>query len=855
LAIVFFTIAGLGFISTGVLMKEFRANYVMMFSGRTLNNLLVENITDYAREKLALIAPSKLEGLPIVSVKVNPMHLSEYGKKGPDSLKDWVPAVINIDNVDAQDARLRIHGGSPENWKHREQSYKLKRKGKIFSNGYDVFKLKRIQEQDFIRGMLSTTLSKELGVLTPEKRLVELVLNETPIGVYEETEFIGEGFLRRNNKMPVDIFKGELVNEERTYLTEPDLFNSPFLWSKSATFNSIQKRDYRSLENFLETLKSAELNHQFITNLKKIAPFEAWVGAAAHSTLNISASNNDYHNMRLLYDYWTGTVSPISVDAAGRWGSGDVLPLDYGSHKLLRLYNRLPDFLFLKHKKLYEFVSSGRLSKIAEKQSKELPNIYATVYRGGGVLNRHSIETTYPENISMEERHQLVLDAMKGFEKELLVKLRLEPEVHWSSIPGGVEISIMNHLPVGVVEMEGNFAPDTDIFFDIDGDGKISDSDQRLDYNWLADRLVLDGVFYANRNFKGEHVPTSFRLIFSKPVSVDKITVSNVLTGVQRLAAKTNKPSGLSPTNLNRVVQQDKPPKNTVLSGQLTFDKDVEFDSPVEIREGTVIKLGPGTSLIFRDKVYIRGTSRNPVLFQRLDPNRPWGSVSIVGPKTAKTKWQHAIFEGGSGGRVGNIFFSGMVNVHHTSFIEFENITISQNLYFDDMLHFVYVKGFKLKNIALSGARKDAFDVDISSGVISGFHSRGAGNDALDFMTSEVEIVDANLIGSGDKGISVGEQTRLTVNNVTFSGNKIGIEVKDASTVRVLGSKFSGNAIAVAASSKNWRYGAGGKAEIEASLFLDGMQIFKADENSEVKLKNIAIPSTEFRTIGNVLLE
>jgi hypothetical protein len=33
------------------------------------------------------------------------------------------------------------------------------------------------------------------------------------------------------------------------------------------------------------------------------------------------------------------------------------------------------------------------------------------------------------------------------------------------------------------------------------------------------------------------------------------------------------------------------------------------------------------------------------------------------------------------------------------------------------------------------------------------------------------------------------------------------------------------------------------------------MQIFKADENSEVKLKNIAIPSTEFRTIGNVLLE
>ena len=77
-------------------------------------------------------------------------------------------------------------------------------------------------------------------------------------------------------------------------------------------------------------------------------------------------------------------------------------------------------------------------------------------------------------------------------------------------------------------------------------------------------------------------------------------------------------------------------------------------------------------------------------------------------------------------------------------------------------------------------------DVDISKrvSVVDSTFER-IGNDAIDSMTSALLIRNSYLSWCGDKGVSVGENSDVTVHNVTVSNALVGIQSKDGSFVRV----------------------------------------------------------------------
>jgi hypothetical protein len=88
-------------------------------------------------------------------------------------------------------------------------------------------------------------------------------------------------------------------------------------------------------------------------------------------------------------------------------------------------------------------------------------------------------------------------------------------------------------------------------------------------------------------------------------------------------------------------------------------------------------------------------------------------------------------------------------------------------------------------------------------------------------MACELVAEDCEFTGSGDKGVSVGERTRVSLRNCRFLDCDIGLEVKDDSRALVEDSTFRGNRVAVHSYQKKWLYGRGGSTAL-AHCTLEG---------------------------------
>ena len=81
------------------------------------------------------------------------------------------------------------------------------------------------------------------------------------------------------------------------------------------------------------------------------------------------------------------------------------------------------------------------------------------------------------------------------------------------------------------------------------------------------------------------------------------------------------------------------------------------------------------------------------------------------------------------------------------------------------------------------------------------------GNDAIDASGSAIEIHDVFINGSGDKGLSAGEDSEVTVNEIDIIGAYIALASKDLSHVTAQHVKISDSDIGLTAYQKKPEFG------------------------------------------------
>lgn len=92
------------------------------------------------------------------------------------------------------------------------------------------------------------------------------------------------------------------------------------------------------------------------------------------------------------------------------------------------------------------------------------------------------------------------------------------------------------------------------------------------------------------------------------------------------------------------------------------------------------------------------------------------------------------------------------------------------------------IAGLNLSQTQISGAFSDAVVIDTSTVIFDGGRIQGARNDGINLMSSKAVITGMTISNSGDKGVSVGERTRVLIHNTRLAQNKIAVESKDDST-------------------------------------------------------------------------
>ena len=95
--------------------------------------------------------------------------------------------------------------------------------------------------------------------------------------------------------------------------------------------------------------------------------------------------------------------------------------------------------------------------------------------------------------------------------------------------------------------------------------------------------------------------------------------------------------------------------------------------------------------------------------------------------------------------------------------VKVENISIQSNYSLcEDAFNFIRTKG-SIKSVKIKNSLSDGLDLDFSNVKISNLNISNSKNDCIDMSYGNYEIVNSSIDNCGDKGISVGEKSKVKI--------------------------------------------------------------------------------------------
>ena len=139
-----------------------------------------------------------------------------------------------------------------------------------------------------------------------------------------------------------------------------------------------------------------------------------------------------------------------------------------------------------------------------------------------------------------------------------------------------------------------------------------------------------------------------------------------------------------------------------------------------------------------------------------------------------------------------------------------------------------------IEKINVHNAIADAIDLDFSDLKIKNLYVNSAGNDCFDVSGGIYSVINGNLAYCNDKGLSIGESSIFTMDNISINKSLIGISVKDFSEAKFIKSNITNSKICIEAKQKKQEFG-GAYVKV-GELFCDASSN-NLDNNSIISFK------------------
>lgn len=802
-----------------------------------------------------MILPQKApdgNGLEAIQLFVLESRLKKLNSNLPFSGREYVEGKLLYPNGKLYNVKVKYRGDFSYHWSGRKKSIRIKtRKSKLFK-GMRAFNLIIPKSENMFSNYLSFRLAKKLDLPAPESDLVEVYINGKYIGVQVLTEQLGEQFLRRNNKMPGDLYVGETVGADKFPGVDNSVFTNPAFWTKSAINNHNPLDWMKPIERLVE-LTNLEQNADF----SDLLDFESWGNFNAFITLSQTVHYDSTHNWRLFFDPAKGRLEPVIWDPFGwhvrvffKWLSRLSNNMDIVTNSLFEKLHRDHRFMAEKHESIERFFLSGG-DQYLLKILNDSDRLEESIKRDNN-LHFDSVRIH-----SSEE----VLEFIKKFKKTIAGSLGEIKKIYMDTPPvasystnnnsGYLQINTEGFTPLKWLEIEYDMPlkkyNDADIHFYKDGKKHSVNISPYLYNNKNVLRLKIQ--LFPRRDFviPPKNVLVATRDVLIKPASyfldirgLDRTKVKRVRAGYAGGESVTlERKDQLETYSLegnSGIVPVEDVRNEIIWSGVRQIDGVVEIDDNLTIKAGSTLRFSPGSSLFVRGKLHAAGTKDAPIRFVPAKEGQdPWGAVMLAGSGSDGSFISNCEFTGGSGVRHRLVEYSAMLSIHDVKDFTIDNCTLSDNKIVDDMLHAVYSE-VTIRNTEFRNSLSDAVDLDYVSGRVENSVFIDSGNDALDLMSSQVVVIGSEMRGSGDKGISIGEGTDVFVWNTKITENEIGVQAKDRSEAVLYNVEFVGNKKTIDAYKKNWQYGDGGHASVYKSHIKGSSPAITADKNSSIRV-------------------
>ena len=797
------------------------------------------------------------QGLPKVKIYIPEKTSNKLLSDIPLSTKTYLPATKIIDGK-KKDVRVRYFGDNPINWMFDQKAIRLKTKKSELNKRRRYYEYKPSQRR-ILDEFIAYKFAKKLGLLVSDARLVELLVNDKSAGIYLEKERLNESFLRRNEIMPVNLYKGEASrNSEKKIGLQVNLDNNPGLWTKISFLNLVKKDDFNDLIKFSNDIRRAENSSEKLKELLKFDNIDLFARTEILGIFLNLGINDSTHNRRLSIDVWSGKKHIIPHDIFYSRDEIDEKFRRFDSTSSTRLFNVLNQsskYLNVKYDLLHKIIKEEKifdeiildLQKIKDKYLISQKTDLGTIHRKY-VLARNTIGA---ENL---EGFNDLIRSLKMREQKIINFLHKNKNTSWQVNEKGFCVKINDLIPISNLIIKFDNPHPKQIILDIN-DNKIYDKE---DMYFFSDS---NGKFQINLKLFSNRIPlinnsltsdnymvvanTKFNFLIDNNLKPTELMEFNEHTKKKTLI-KIDDSDALNASLHNKVIFDDGIEEIKVFNGNIFLKDDLIIDKKTQILEGTVFTMSEGVSIIFENKVEAIGSEEKPIVFKKYSSSQSWGTLALHGAKTQGSLFKNIIIENASGETINGVNYFSALSVHSTSNIIFDNILVKNNSKFDDLMHIIYSDNIKVINSNFLNAYRDAIDVDISKNILfKNTNIVDSGNDGLDFMESTARLEKMSILSSGDKGVSAGENSNIFINDSIFKKNNYAAVSKDMSKVKIENSLLEDNQIQLSVYKKNWRYGGSGNIEINNSKI-------QALENKLTSDKNGAISISSSNIVGKI---
>lgn len=278
-----------------------------------------------------------------------------------------------------------------------------------------------------------------------------------------------------------------------------------------------------------------------------------------------------------------------------------------------------------------------------------------------------------------------------------------------------------------------------------------------------------------------------------------------------------------------------------VKSGEWVVKKDIILPegSGLVINEDTTLKFDPGTVISVKGHLFLKGSEENPIELSA--KAKDWSGLIVVNSKRC-SRLENVIIKDVNAVNRGGWILTGGITFYQSPVI-FDSVEVRSS-YSEDAVNIVRSK-FKIINTIFTDCMFDALDSDFSIGTIDNSIFKNIKGDAIDVSSTKLDIKNVNITLVGDKAISVGEKSKVSINKVAIEDVDIGVASKDYSEATIDGLKIKSANIGLTAYQKKPEYG---PATITANnvIFEDVKKDIFLQQMSHIDIDGVDYPTQDF---------